>query len=93
MNRYDFSIRRPDRIGIFWPSVNEIWRDTRDGSELLLHKIYEPEGFYCVGYNRDFTLNFNCMPDDWFQHKVYVKTINRAEAENYMESKKNIGWF
>ncbi len=76
----------------FLPSVGEVWRDKRDGRDILLYAVYKPHGFHCVGYNRDCTINFNYLPDDWLKHNVYVKTIGQEEIDMILKSNKERGW-
>lgn len=90
MKRNDF-LTKPLKH-LFWPSVKEIWRDKRDGRELLLLTVYEPHGFHCTYFNCDGAINFNHLPEDWLDSMEYVKTIADEEIQKLLKSKKERGW-
>lgn len=90
MNRNDFLTKGSPHI--FMPSVGEVWRHRSDGSEILLYSKYEPDGFHGVGYNSDFTLNFNHLPEYWMEQNEYVKTLTDLEVNEVISQKKASGW-
>ncbi len=77
---------------IFWPSVHEVWEDKSDGRRMLLYSTFEPHGFHCVGFNCDFTLNFNHLPEDWLERNIYVRTLTDEEVTEVLRIKRVKGW-
>lgn len=88
MNRKDF-VNNKSRKGIFYPSVGEVWQSA-DG-QILLYKEWE-DGFNCVGYDRDMTLNFNHLPPWWMETHQYIKTISQDEIAAVIRQRKANGY-
>jgi hypothetical protein len=92
MSRQDFTAKPPRDERVFNPSVGEVWKERDSDGELLLYEAWEPNGFRGIGYNKDWTLNFNQLPKWWHECYVYVKTIDKDKVAEIVKDNKGRGW-